>query len=209
MYNLFVALLLTTAACFVITSYDSTQYLNDQTVYFQQVYFEVPFYQFLIVIAAVLFNYQELYEELNLICKTEDTAQENAMPLSPASRTNEEQFMSARHESIRSLDNASMLMSDQNLEHHGGTLFSNHNQPLLNRDRSSSVHAYGPLANRDSNIDNIDRDRHDDSVQQKLSYRFYLYMGLIITAQVLNTFFVLYHVFDSKGSETTVRYKLG
>ena len=209
MYNLFVALLLTTAMCFVITSYDSTQYLNDQTVYFQQVYFEVPFYQFLIVIAAVLFNYQELYEELNLICKTEDNAQENAMPLSPASRTNEEPFMSARHESIRSLDNASMLMSDQNLEHHGGTLFSNHNQPLLNRDRSSSVQASGPLANRDSNIDNIDRDRHDDSVQKKLSYRFYLYMGLIISAQVLNTFFVLYHVFDAKGSETTVRYKLG
>ena len=72
MRNLIVALFLTTIMCFIITSYSSTQYLNDQTVYGQQVYFELPFYQFLIVIAAVLFNYEEMYQELNLMCQTED-----------------------------------------------------------------------------------------------------------------------------------------
>ena len=102
-----------------------------------------------------------------------------------------------------------LMSSDPNNEQNGGTLFSNHNQPLLNRDLNSGLRSSSILANRDSNIDNIDRDRHDDSVQKKLSYRFFLYMGLILLAQILNTFFVLYHVFDSKGSESTIRYKLG
>jgi len=50
------ALGLSTIMCFFITSYKSGEkYLNTQTIPFQQVYFEVPFYMFLIVFAAMLF----------------------------------------------------------------------------------------------------------------------------------------------------------
>lgn len=34
-------------------------------------------------------------------------------------------------------------------------------------------------------------------------------MGLLITAQSLNTFFVVYHAFDTTDSEQTLRYTLG
>ena len=68
---------------------------------------------------------------------------------------------------------------------------------------------FGSTINRNSNMQDIDRDRHDNVIQEKLGYRFSWYMWLIIGAQILNTFFVIYHIFDSKGSEKTVRYKLG
>mmetsp|Transcript_4190 Transcript_4190/g.5173 ORF Transcript_4190/g.5173 Transcript_4190/m.5173 type:complete len:100 (+) Transcript_4190:163-462(+) len=53
-------------ACFIITSYNPELYLDEQTVPFQQAYFEVPFYMFLIVVAAVLFSWEEAYQMYEL-----------------------------------------------------------------------------------------------------------------------------------------------
>ena len=66
------ALVITVCVCFTITSYQATEYLAEQTVPFQQIYFELPFYFFLVVIASVLFSWQEAYEMYVLQCKEED-----------------------------------------------------------------------------------------------------------------------------------------
>lgn len=52
-----IALVITVCVCFTITSYQATEYLAEQTVPFQQIYFELPFYFFLVVIASVLFSW--------------------------------------------------------------------------------------------------------------------------------------------------------
>ena len=57
MYCMILALALSAVMCFIVTSYDTEQYIDDQTVAWQQVYFEVPFYMFLIVIASILFSW--------------------------------------------------------------------------------------------------------------------------------------------------------
>ena len=63
LYCLMVALALSSLMCFIVASYHAERYMNDsQTVTQQQVYFEVPFYMFLIVIASVLFSWQEAYQ---------------------------------------------------------------------------------------------------------------------------------------------------
>lgn len=51
------ALGITVCVCFKITSYAASEYLAEQTVPFQQMYFELPFYFFLVVIASVLFSW--------------------------------------------------------------------------------------------------------------------------------------------------------
>lgn len=80
MYCMVLALLLSIVMCFIITSYnmDMSLYLADQTIAWQQVYFELPFYMFLIVIASVLFSWQEAYEMFYLQCM-EDQLQVNSL----------------------------------------------------------------------------------------------------------------------------------
>jgi len=43
--------------CLIITNYKCEDYLNEQTIPFQQVYFEMPFYMFLVVLASILFSW--------------------------------------------------------------------------------------------------------------------------------------------------------
>ena len=63
-----VALALSAIMCFILASYESEEYLTEQSVPFQQVYFEVPFYFFLVVIASILFSWQQAYELYELHC---------------------------------------------------------------------------------------------------------------------------------------------
>ena len=56
MYCMILALALSSVMCFIATSYDPEDYMDEQTVAWQQVYFDVPFFMFLIVIASILFN---------------------------------------------------------------------------------------------------------------------------------------------------------
>ena len=80
MYCMVLALVLSIIMCFIITSYnmDMSLYLAEQTIAWQQVYFELPFYMFLIVIASVLFSWQEAYEMFYLQCM-EDQLQVNSL----------------------------------------------------------------------------------------------------------------------------------
>ena len=59
MYCMVLALALSIVMCFIIASYnmDMSLYLADQTIAWQQVYFELPFYMFLIVISSILFSW--------------------------------------------------------------------------------------------------------------------------------------------------------
>ena len=67
-----IAQILCIIACFIITSYNPDQYLDEQTVPFQQAYFEVPFYCFLIVATAVLFSWYESYRMYDLQCQEDE-----------------------------------------------------------------------------------------------------------------------------------------
>ena len=75
---LIVALALSAVMCFIITSYTSQSYLNEQTIPFQQVYFEVPFYMFLVVIASILFSWQEAYELYVLQCTDDESSKQKS-----------------------------------------------------------------------------------------------------------------------------------
>jgi len=66
------ALFLSTIMCFIISTYKSYDYINEQSVPFQQLYFELPYYMFLIVLASLLFSWQMVYEELVLQCSEDE-----------------------------------------------------------------------------------------------------------------------------------------
>jgi len=68
LYCMMVALCVTIVMCFIITSYDTDLYLDKQTVPFQQAYFEVPFYLFLVVVTSMLFSWEEAYQMYMLQC---------------------------------------------------------------------------------------------------------------------------------------------
>ena len=49
-----------------------------------------------------------------------------------------------------------------------------------------------------------------DAIESKLSYRFYSYFGLVVIAQAMNSFCVIFHMFDTaEDVEDTARFKLG
>ena len=56
MYCMILAIALSSVMRFIATSYDPEDYMDEQAVAWQQVYFDVPFFMFLIVIASILFN---------------------------------------------------------------------------------------------------------------------------------------------------------
>jgi hypothetical protein len=63
------ALFLRTLCCLLASLETEEDYLKQQTIFGQQVYFEIPFYCFTIVIMSILFSMQEFYMVLNLSCK--------------------------------------------------------------------------------------------------------------------------------------------
>ena len=48
-----------------------------------------------------------------------------------------------------------------------------------------------------------------EEIEMKLSYRFKWYTGVLVFATTLNTFFVVFHRYDSADSTLSLRYKLG
>lgn len=62
LYCMIGALMVTIVMCFIMTSYNPELFLDEQTVPFQQVYFELPFYLFLIVVTSILFSWEEAYQ---------------------------------------------------------------------------------------------------------------------------------------------------
>lgn len=70
-YCQIVALFFSTIRCFIVTSYNSESFvdLNEQDVSYQQIYFELPFYMFLVVIASFLFNWEHAYQLYQLVCR--------------------------------------------------------------------------------------------------------------------------------------------
>ena len=58
-----------------------------------------------------------------------------------------------------------------------------------------------------STIDQVQRKQED--IERKLSYRFQCYAWLLVFFTAVNTFFVVFHRYDSRDSELTLRYKLG
>ena len=81
---LILAMALSSIMCFVISSYKSYEYIDNQTVPFQQMYFEVPFYMFLIVVTSILFSWWEAYEMYYVQCLDDDENQVLAFPPSPS-----------------------------------------------------------------------------------------------------------------------------
>ena len=55
-YCMILALALSSVMCFIATSEDPEEFVSEMKVAWQQVYFDVPFFIFLIVIASILFN---------------------------------------------------------------------------------------------------------------------------------------------------------
>lgn len=166
-----VALCISATMCFIITSYTSNSYLNEQTVPFQQVYFELPFYFFLVEFAAVLFSWQEMYEIFMLQCD-EEADGEDAVP----------------RDSITSLDRQESFLT-QNLS-------LPHEKPLLEQQANDENSMTEKIA----------------KIENRLSYWFWAFMGTIVLAQILNTFFVVFHSLDVKANtdtEETLRYKFG
>lgn len=75
---LIIALFLSTIMCFIISTYKSYDYINEQSVPFQQLYFELPYYMFLIVLASLLFSWQMVYEELVLQCSEDEITNDSS-----------------------------------------------------------------------------------------------------------------------------------
>ena len=75
---LIIALFLSTIMCFIISTYKSYDYINEQSVPFQQLYFELPYYMFLIVLASLLFSWQLVYEELVLQCSEDEITNDSS-----------------------------------------------------------------------------------------------------------------------------------
>ena len=78
LWCLIIALLLSTIMCFIISTYKSYDYINEQSVPFQQLYFELPYYMFLIVLASLLFSWQMVYEELVLQCSEDEITNDSS-----------------------------------------------------------------------------------------------------------------------------------
>lgn len=58
-----------------------------------------------------------------------------------------------------------------------------------------------------SDVDKVQQ--HQEQIEKRLACKFNLYLGLIVSMQSLETFFVLFHKLDSSESIDTTRYKLG
>ena len=72
LYCMIGALLVTIVMCFIMSSYKPELFLDKQTVPFQQIYFELPFYLFLIVVMSILCSWEEAYQMYVLQCKETD-----------------------------------------------------------------------------------------------------------------------------------------
>ena len=72
-YWLIAALALSTIMCFIVAMKDPEEFkygLGDKQTYaYQQFFFELPFYAFLVVIASVLFSWQEMLELFFCQCR--------------------------------------------------------------------------------------------------------------------------------------------
>ena len=82
-------------------------------------------------------------------------------------------------------------------------------QPLLNSGVAAET---APFESGEARVLSTSPDliaRQQEKIEKKLSCRFYWYMAVTVTCQSANTFFVLFHLFDSKGSEKTLRYAIG
>ena len=75
---------------------------------FQTAYFEIPFYMFLIVIASVLFSWQEAYEMYYVQCQEEEGENDQgaqSLGFSSGQVTGSDRAAHGARESIVSLDN--------------------------------------------------------------------------------------------------------
>lgn len=142
-------------------SLDPTSSSFVQTVAWQQIYFEVPFYLFLIVPMSMLFSWKLAYRNLWEFI------------------THEEQ-PSHRH----SVCSAESLDHDENQLRRNSSRQSN-KEPLLPVNLAKPDATFG------------------------LKRLFNVIVTTIVFALFINSFLVIFHYFESEGSEVTLRYQLG
>ena len=75
LYWLLLALLIRIVVCSLVGFFDDESIILKQNVPKQQIYFEVPFYMFVIVIAAFLFVWLQFYETILNTLKKDDEQQ--------------------------------------------------------------------------------------------------------------------------------------
>ena len=103
-----------------------------------------------------------------------------------------------------------MVSLDQNTEYQPNAelLFQSQNTPLLRNEENDPFKLAPQQATEElSIIDHIQQKQEE--IEKRLSCRFKLYTFSLIFFTMVNTFFVVFHRYDTKGSEWTLRYKLG
>lgn len=88
------------------------------------------------------------------------------------------------------------------------------NQPLLNNttENYDGSQSQGSDSSRMAKIALKSVDKLQDkqeAIEKRLKCQFMTYMVFMVAAQSMNTFFVIFHMFDSEDSDETLRYKLG
>ena len=112
-----------------------------------------------------------------------------------------------------SLD-AQSLISGERGTNGGGTLFQM-NQPLLNNTSDNEDRTQSHLSDSESHrarkaLKPVAKlQEKQEAVEKRLKCRFMTYMIFMVTAQSMNTFFVIFHMFDVEDSDETLRYKMG
>lgn len=153
---LIVRLLMSTTVYIEETSHETLNSTSDseaQSVPWQQIYFEVPFYLFLVVPMSLLFSWKLAYR--NLV-----------------------EFIT--HEEPRRVS----VCSAESLDHEDHQKVRSNSEPLLPA-KPKTDPTFG------------------------LKRQFNTIVAVIVTALASNSFMVVFHSFDTAGSEATLRYKLG